>query len=247
MTLQSTPLTRSQALEVLTAAGQPFELQAVTVAGRELKWFCQSPSSLRALYCEARSEATFIVYGQERLNYQQGWERASAIGAALVERYAIAPGDRVAISMRNYPEWMLAYMAITSIGAVAVAMNALWQPDEMVYALHDSGAKLLFADSERLTRLQRCVNFQSFPVVLVRGEAGNTNVTLWQTLESDFAGHAMPDRAIATRRSSDEIGIGVFIRQLDLSSYMKYNLLRSVYRAGVVLFCVCRRSSGFGE
>ena len=55
--------------------------------------------------------------------------------------------------MRNYPEWVLAFTAITSIGAVAVAMNAHWQSDEMGYALNNSGARVLLADQERLSRL----------------------------------------------------------------------------------------------
>ena len=76
----------------------------------------------------------------------------------LVEEYGITKGDRVAISMRNYPEWILAFEAITSIGAIAVAMNSLWKPDEMAYGLEDSGARVLFADEERLERLSHCAS-----------------------------------------------------------------------------------------
>ena len=43
--------------------------------------------------------------------------RVDALGALLVERYGVGPGDRVAIGMRNYPEWVVAFAAITSIGA----------------------------------------------------------------------------------------------------------------------------------
>jgi long-chain acyl-CoA synthetase len=71
--------------------------------------------------------------------------------------------------MRNYPEWMTGFMAITSIGAVAVAMNALWQPDELAYGLEDSGAKLLFADAERLERFsRRQAAFPDLSVLAVR-------------------------------------------------------------------------------
>ena len=59
-------------------------------------------------------------------------------------------GDRVAIAMRNYPEWIAAFVAITSVGAVAVPLNAWWVTDEIVFALDDSGAKVVFADDERL-------------------------------------------------------------------------------------------------
>jgi long-chain acyl-CoA synthetase len=74
----------------------------------------------------------------------------------LIDEYGIEKGDRVAISMRNYPEWIMAFSAVTSIGGIAVAMNALWQPDEMAYGLQDSGTKVLFADQERLDRLASC-------------------------------------------------------------------------------------------
>ncbi|AMM23608.1 class I adenylate-forming enzyme family protein [Variovorax sp. PAMC 28711] len=55
--------------------------------------------------------------------------------------------------MRNYPEWVLAFCAITSIGAVAVAMNGHWQAEELLYGLQDSGANVVLADAERVTRL----------------------------------------------------------------------------------------------
>jgi hypothetical protein len=53
----------------------------------------------------------------------------------LVHRCGVKKGDRVAISMRNYPEWIFAFTAVLSIGAVAVAMNAHWQAEDMAYAL----------------------------------------------------------------------------------------------------------------
>ena len=37
--------------------------------------------------------------------------------------------------MRNYPEWVIAFAAITSIGAVSVSLNAWWTADELDYAL----------------------------------------------------------------------------------------------------------------
>jgi acyl-CoA synthetase (AMP-forming)/AMP-acid ligase II len=55
--------------------------------------------------------------------------------------------------MRNYPEWMIAYWAITSLGAVVVGMNAWWVAHEMAFALEDSAPKVLIADRERLQRL----------------------------------------------------------------------------------------------
>ncbi len=55
-----------------------------------------------------------------------------------MERYGVGPGDRVAVAMRNYPEWVLSYWAILSTGASCVGMNAWWTTTEMEYALTDS-------------------------------------------------------------------------------------------------------------
>ena len=58
----------------------------------------------------------------------------------------VEPGDRVAIAMRNYPEWMLIYWACVSIGVAVVGMNAWWVADEVEYALNDSEPKVVFCD-----------------------------------------------------------------------------------------------------
>ena len=57
-----------------------------------------------------------------------------ALGAALVDRYGIKVGDRVAIGMRNLPEWILSFAAILSVGAVSVSLNAWWTEEELAFA-----------------------------------------------------------------------------------------------------------------
>ena len=148
-----TAITRQQAIDFLTGPGQPHALVDEVICGRTQRVFKQAPGSLRALFEATASDLPFLVYQQERFTFAQAWGAASRIGQVLVQHGGVRPGDRVAISMRNYPEWVLAFTAITSIGAMAVAMNAHWQTDEMVYGLTDSGAKVLLADAERLDRL----------------------------------------------------------------------------------------------
>jgi long-chain acyl-CoA synthetase len=173
---------RVQAIAELTAPGLPHELQTQTITGRELRVFVNAPPTLRALYESTASDATFLVFQDERLSFAQAWTQAGRIGALLVQRYGIVPGDRVAISMRNYPEWVLAFMAITSIGAIAVAMNSMWQPEEMAYGLNDSGAKVLFADAERIERLSRARERPSVRVIAVRTEADTNDALRLSTL-----------------------------------------------------------------
>lgn len=145
---------RREAFEVLTGPGKVFELYQDRVWGRSCKLFRNTPLSLRELFTSTRSNNTFVIYEDERYTFDETYQRSCRIAKIIKTKYGIRKGDRVAISMRNFPEWIFIFNAITSIGAIAVAMNALWQTKEMEYGLKDCGASLLFADQERVDRLK---------------------------------------------------------------------------------------------
>jgi long-chain acyl-CoA synthetase len=143
-----------RAVELVTGPGGPFELAEAEVAGHRLRVFRRAPPSLRELFAgaRARGDATFLVYEDERHTFAGVMAEVDSLAAALVERLGVRPGDRVAIAMRNYPEWVAAFAATASIGAIAVCLNAWWTADELAYGLEDSGARVLVADRERLER-----------------------------------------------------------------------------------------------
>ena len=161
---------RAALVAQLTGSGEAFELVPGKVFGRDCLRFKNAPATLRTLFAEARSEAPFIVYQDERMDFAETYAAAARVATVLVKDYGIEPGDRVAISMRNYPEWILSFMAVTSIGGIAVAMNALWRPDEMAFGLADSGAKVLIADQERLDRFAAIDSPLDVRVIAVRPE-----------------------------------------------------------------------------
>lgn len=161
---------RAALVAQLTGSGEAFELVPGKVFGRDCLRFKNAPATLRTLFAEARSEAPFIVYQDERMDFAETYAAAARVATVLVKDYGIEPGDRVAISMRNYPEWILSFMAATSIGGIAVAMNALWRPDEMAFGLADSGAKVLIADQERLDRFAAIDSPLDVRVIAVRPE-----------------------------------------------------------------------------
>jgi long-chain acyl-CoA synthetase len=179
-------VTRQQALAELTAPGAAYELQTVAVGTRTLRCFTGAPVTLRALYEGTASAQPFVVYGDQRFTFAEAWLQAGAIGALLRSR-GVQRGDRVAIAMRNLPEWMLAFMAITSLGAVAVAMNALWSLEEAAHALKDCDATLLLADPERVALLAGLA-----PTIGVRCAAGTPGVERLVDLLPAHAGAAMP-------------------------------------------------------
>lgn len=138
----------------LTAPGAPFELTRVPVRGTEIKCYTAAPASMRDVWLSSAqfAERDYLVFQDERWTYAQAHEQVASIANWLLAQ-GVEPGDRVALAMRNYPEWLLSYWATLSIGAACVGMNAWWVGPEMVYGLQDAQPKVLIADRERLERL----------------------------------------------------------------------------------------------
>ncbi len=159
------------AVRAITQPGQPFETATARIGGNDFTVFVQAPDNLRELYRQgaAHGDADFYVYEDERASFQTAWDTAAACANALAAR-GIQPGDRVGIALRNYPEWAFAFMGITAMGAVAVAMNAWWSTEEMVYGVEDSGLKLLFVDAERCDRIAPHARRLGIELVTVRCE-----------------------------------------------------------------------------
>lgn len=160
---------RLDAFARITAVGEPYELVDREDIRGPVQTFVNAPTSLRQVYEDAVSDVEFVVAEDQRWTFAEFWNDAATIGHLLVHDLGVRKGDRVAISMRNYPEWMLAFTAATSVGAIAVAMNSLWNADEMAYGLTDSGAKVLFADAERLALVESMAQpIEGLQVVAVR-------------------------------------------------------------------------------
>jgi len=138
----------------LTAPGSPFEIVDVPVRGQTLRAYKNALPDLRTLWLSsaAHGDKDYLVYEDERFTFSQAHAEVASIANWLFD-HGVAPGDRVAIAMRNYPEWMLAYWACTSVGVAVVGVNAWWTGPELVYGINDSDPKVIIADSERLERL----------------------------------------------------------------------------------------------
>jgi acyl-CoA synthetase (AMP-forming)/AMP-acid ligase II len=139
----------------ITGEQGPFPLQEARINGETRTVFGGLPGNLRDLYLFAASygDKDCLVYQQQRLSFSEVVGQVLKLAGALSTRYGINKGDRVAIAMRNCPEWCIAFMAITSIGAVAVPMNSWWQGEELAYAMQDSGTCLAVVDGTRFSRM----------------------------------------------------------------------------------------------
>ena len=187
-------LSYDDAAAAVTGPGERYELETVEVDGVAVRAFKNAPPSLRDIFATARArgDQTFLVYEDERWSFAEVMRHVDAMAALLVEHYEVQPGDRVAIGMRNYPEWVIAFAAITSIGAVSVSLNAWWTADELDYALSDSGSTVLIADAERVERgLDACRRLGCRILAVRMPDPLPEAVERWEDLRS--LGASMPD------------------------------------------------------
>ncbi|MFN3590567.1 MAG: AMP-binding protein, partial [Thermaurantiacus sp.] len=162
------------AVAAITAEGGQLGVTRETIRGVDYPVFANAPPSLReyfAFFLPAHAAKEFLVYFDERLTFADVQAQATRIASMLQHRHGIAKGDRVAIAMRNYPEWISAFMGAIMVGAVAVPMNAWWQTDELAYGLRDSGARLAICDEERLRRIAAIEGRPCQALVAVRTSA----------------------------------------------------------------------------
>ena len=148
-------ITVAQAHAVLTAPGAPFEMDEAVIRGLRYRVWKNTPANLRVVFEEMRAHGAkdYVVYEDDRLTFADAICAASTLAHLLCDRYGVEKGDRVAIAMRNFPEWVVAFWAIATIGAVVVPLNAWSSAEELQYGLEDSGSRVVFVDQERAVRL----------------------------------------------------------------------------------------------
>jgi long-chain acyl-CoA synthetase len=149
-------MSMEEATRTLTAAGQMFEMEDVEIRGVVTRVWKNAPTGLRAILALSRSHGAkdYLVYEDERTTFEGNFAMTASVARSLRDRFGIETGDRVAIVMRNLPEWVTAFWATAAAGGVVVPLNAWWTGAELQYGLHDSGTAVVFVDRERLARLR---------------------------------------------------------------------------------------------
>ena len=170
MTDTGSPMSLADATAALTAPGQMFAMSEEVIRGVPTRVWTNAPPTLGSILELSRGhgDKTFLVYEDERMTFEEHFRAAAALARTLGDRYGVRRGDRVAIAMRNFPEWALAFWATAAAGAVVVPLNAWWTGPELAYGLEDSGSKVLFADAERLDRLADHLNAMSLATIVAR-------------------------------------------------------------------------------
>ena len=172
-----------------------FELKEEEIRGNKYHVFANLPQNLRDYFQFPliHGEWDFLAYEDDTYTYQEVLNTSAGLAHALVDKFGIKKGDKVAFSMRNYPEWINSFIAVTSIGAVAVPLNSWWTGEELEYGITHSESSVFIGDDERLQRLEG--HIEEIPRIGVRCEVNQyTNTVSFDDVVSSM--DAFPDAEI---------------------------------------------------
>ncbi len=156
------------AVENLIQPGSPFETGRKSYGGVDTLAYVNAPKTLVALLAPGRAFADeeFLVYQDERYSFGEFFDQSDRLAQQLIAQFGIRKGDRVAIAMRNYPEWLVSFVAIASTGAVVVPLNSWGQAEELRLNLVDAQVSLVICDQQRLVLINPVA--LSMPAIVAR-------------------------------------------------------------------------------
>jgi len=192
----------AEANRIITAPGMPCEMEELVIRGVPTRVWKNLPPSLRSVAeaSRAHGEKIFLVHEDERISFE-GFFRAVATFAHELATVGVVKGDRVAIVMRNIPEWPVAFYAAAALGAILTPLNAWWTGPELEYGLVDSGAKIAIVDAERLERinehLPNCPDLKRVYVARSHDEIANPLIAKLEPIIGDpNTWKDLPDRPL---------------------------------------------------
>jgi long-chain acyl-CoA synthetase len=192
----------ARAHQILTGKGAPFEIEERLVDGVPTRVWKHAPPTFRDLFNTARGfgKRTFLVCGDDRAAYE-AFARAALTIAATLQAHGIQKGDRVALIMRNLPEWPAVFFGTLLAGGIITPLNAWWTGPELEHGLNDSGARIAFADSkgfERIAeRMDNCPALEHVYVCREDRDIADPKVAKLETILGEVNDwHRLPDRPL---------------------------------------------------
>lgn len=113
--------------------------------------------NLAAAFSESvqkHAEKTALFWGDVTFTYSELSSRSLFVSGILRHQFQLSPGDRVALSLKNCPEFIPALFGILQCGAVVVPINNFLKPDEVSFILNDAGIDLVITDEELSAHFQ---------------------------------------------------------------------------------------------
>ena len=104
------------------------------------------------LFRSARSARAAVLYEHREITYDE-LRQATVQTAEALHALGIAQGDRVAILLNDSPEFIASFVAIISLGAIAVPINMALRKAEQLFILKDCGARAAIVEAQAATLL----------------------------------------------------------------------------------------------
>jgi long-chain acyl-CoA synthetase len=166
-TVTLTPHLVHEAVRRLTAPDGIFTVSEQLVSGVPRRVFSHAAPTVLDILTSGRGHgsADFLVFSARRWSFDQFFGDVDALAATLQHDMDVKPGDRIAIAMRNCPDWILTFAAAVHVGAVPILINSWGSAEELAFTLRDSDPTVLAADLPR-TRLAADVLRQSRTALL---------------------------------------------------------------------------------
>lgn len=185
-----TGMSFDEAAAHVTATTPMFAITKANIRGLDYTVFQNTPPHLRALLQASvegqdQGRAEYLVYGEERWTYGEFCNDVNRMAHILRDRFDVTPGARVAIATANCPEMMILLMAISSIGGVAVLLNAWWTTEELDYAIGKADLHIVFADGPRAERLVPLIDSRGLDLIGIRDAEAMTQTAYSALRDSD--------------------------------------------------------------
>jgi long-chain acyl-CoA synthetase len=164
-------------LQPLIGPDGPFEVEEVVVDGVPMRDFVRAPRSIIDLFDmgAAHAEKVHVVYRDERMTFGEMRARATSLARELRDTFGVRSGDRVALAMRNLPEFTVAVWGAALAGAIVTPLNSWWMGTELAYALDSAEVHVAVLDDDRIERLLDHGRPDGLTVVGVRTDRGDVS------------------------------------------------------------------------
>jgi len=182
-------------------------------------------------HADATPAAIALRHGDISVTYRELADRAANYGGLLRDR-GVAAGDRVLLVAPTVPEFVVAYLGIHLLGAIAITMNTMATVPEIGYVLDDSGARVAIAWHEAHTSARQAATERSVTFLLLEpGAHAATERPVTEPLprEPEDTAILLYTSGTTGKPKGVELTVGnlidtahIFIDQLDLTSHERF-------------------------
>lgn len=167
---------------------------------RVLPCFVGRPQTIYSLFAkglELNPDGDALVYGNGRLTFSELASRIDSTAAGL-GAHGVEKGTRVALLLRNCPEYVILFFAAAKIGAILVPLNVKETAHELGFILNDCEAELIIHEADLADRVPK------------NSEVASLRSTISIDIDSKeplsiFSGHGSTQEAV--QLSEDETGV----------------------------------------